>query len=105
MDFIRSREDRNNLYNNVDLTPRPSSESDTLLSVAMEIEHANNSGYVHGGTIMRLVDSDNPPLRMFLGTTGLPMTRAEYAKRLQVWEEWNEVAVAAQGNLPAKPTG
>ena len=57
MDFIRSREDRNNLYNNVDLTPRPTSESDTLLSVAMEIEHANNSGYVHGGTIMRLVDT------------------------------------------------
>ena len=57
MDFIRSREDRNNLYNNVDLTPRSPSESDTLLSVAMEIEHANNSGYVHGGTIMRLVDT------------------------------------------------
>jgi uncharacterized protein (TIGR00369 family) len=57
MDFIRSREDRNDLYSNVDLTPRPTSESETLLSVAMEIEHANNSGYVHGGTIMRLVDT------------------------------------------------
>ena len=57
MDFIRSREDRNDLYSNVDLTPRPSSDSETLLSVAMEIEHANNSGYVHGGTIMRLVDT------------------------------------------------
>jgi hypothetical protein len=41
-------------------------------------------------------------LRIFLGTTGLPMTRAEYAKRLQVWEQWNDVAVAAQGNPPAK---
>ena len=57
MDFIRSREDRNDLYSNVDLTPRPTSESETLLSVSMEIEHANNSGYVHGGTIMRLVDT------------------------------------------------
>ena len=57
MDFIRSREDRNDLYSTVDLTPRPTSESETLLSVAMEIEHANNSGYVHGGTIMRLVDT------------------------------------------------
>ena len=54
MDFIRSREDRNDLYSNVDLTPRSPSESETLLSIAMEIEHANNSGYVHGGTIMRL---------------------------------------------------
>lgn len=57
MDFIRSREDRNDFYSNVDLTPRPTSESETLLSIAMEIEHANNSGYVHGGTIMRLVDT------------------------------------------------
>jgi len=57
MDFIRSREDRNDLYNNVDLTPRRADESETVLSVAMEIEHANNSGYVHGGTIMRLVDT------------------------------------------------
>ena len=57
MDFIRSREDRNDLYSNVDLTPRATSESETLLSIAMEIEHANNSGYVHGGTIMRLVDT------------------------------------------------
>jgi acyl-coenzyme A thioesterase PaaI-like protein len=57
MDFIRSREDRNDFYANVDLTPRPAADSETLLSVAMEIEHANNAGYVHGGTIMRLVDT------------------------------------------------
>jgi NAD(P)-dependent dehydrogenase (short-subunit alcohol dehydrogenase family) len=55
--------------------------------------------------ILKLVDATQPPLRMFLGTTGLPMTRAEYAKRIQVWEEWNEVAVAAQGNPPGKPGG
>jgi NAD(P)-dependent dehydrogenase (short-subunit alcohol dehydrogenase family) len=48
--------------------------------------------------ILKLVDAAEPPLRIFLGTTGLPMTRAEYAKRLQVWEQWNDVAVAAQGN-------
>jgi uncharacterized protein (TIGR00369 family) len=57
MDFIRSREDRDDLYSNVDLTPRASAESEAVLSLAMEIEHANNSGYVHGGTIMRLVDT------------------------------------------------
>jgi uncharacterized protein (TIGR00369 family) len=57
MDFIRSREDRNDLYSNVDLTPRATADSETMLSLAMEIEHANNAGYVHGGTIMRLVDT------------------------------------------------
>jgi len=52
--------------------------------------------------ILKVVDAADPPLRIFFGTTGLPMTRAEYAKRLQVWEQWNDVAVAAQGNLPPK---
>ena len=52
--------------------------------------------------ILTLVDAAEPPLRLFLGTTGLPMTRAEYAKRLQIWEQWNDVAVAAQGDLAAK---
>jgi hypothetical protein len=30
------------------------------------------------------------------------MARAEFAKRLQVWEQWNDVSVAAQGDLAAK---
>jgi acyl-CoA hydrolase len=39
-----------------DLTPRPASASATELTQVMEIEHANNAGYVHGGTILRMVD-------------------------------------------------
>ncbi len=39
-----------------DLEPRPASAASTELSQVMEIEHANNAGYVHGGTILRLVD-------------------------------------------------
>jgi NAD(P)-dependent dehydrogenase (short-subunit alcohol dehydrogenase family) len=52
--------------------------------------------------ILKVVDAAEPPLRIFFGTTGLPMTRAEYARRLQLWEQWNDVAVAAQGNPKAK---
>ncbi len=55
--FIRFREDRDRLYADVDLSPRPASASRTVICVVMEIEHANNAGYVHGGTIMRLVDT------------------------------------------------
>lgn len=39
-----------------DLDPRPASASVTELSQVMEIGHANNAGYVHGGTILRLID-------------------------------------------------
>jgi uncharacterized protein (TIGR00369 family) len=57
--FIRFREGSDSLYAdaNVDLSPRPASQSRTTICVVMEIEHSNNAGYVHGGTIMRLVDT------------------------------------------------
>lgn len=55
--FIRFREDLDRMYENVDLSPRRASESRTVIATVMEIEHANNAGYVHGGTIMRLVDT------------------------------------------------
>ena len=55
--FIRFRGDRERLYADVDLSPRPVAQSCTTISAVMEIEHANNAGYVHGGTIMRLVDT------------------------------------------------
>ncbi len=50
-----------------------------------------------GPAILKIVDAKDPPLRVFFGTAGLPMTRAEYAKRIETWERWNEVSVAAQG--------
>lgn len=55
--FIRFREKRDRMYDDVDLSPRPASQSRTTICVVMEIEHANTAGYVHGGTIMRLVDT------------------------------------------------
>src|SRR6202021_1701165 len=52
--------------------------------------------------ILKLVDAAEPPLRIFLGTTGLAMTRAEYARRIEMWEKWNSVSLEAQGALGAK---
>ena len=39
------------------LEGRPASESVTTLSVLMEVQHTNNAGFVHGGSIMRLADT------------------------------------------------
>jgi len=50
-----------------------------------------------GPAILKVVDAADPPLRIFFGSGGLPMTRAEYAKRLALWEQWNAVSVEAQG--------
>ncbi len=47
--------------------------------------------------LFRIVDAEEPPLRVFFGTGGLPMVRREYAARLANWEKWNDVALEAQG--------
>jgi NAD(P)-dependent dehydrogenase (short-subunit alcohol dehydrogenase family) len=55
-----------------------------------------------GVAILKVVDAAEPPLRIFFGSGGLPMTRAEYARRIETWERWNDVSVEAQGDLAAK---
>jgi NAD(P)-dependent dehydrogenase (short-subunit alcohol dehydrogenase family) len=42
--------------------------------------------------LFAIVDSDNPPLRVFFGDAGLWLVRAEYERRIATWEEWDEVA-------------
>jgi NAD(P)-dependent dehydrogenase (short-subunit alcohol dehydrogenase family) len=47
--------------------------------------------------ILRLVDTENPPLRLGLGTSILPRARAAYAERVATWEAWEDVSNAAMG--------
>jgi len=47
--------------------------------------------------ICQLIDSPQPPLRLFLGKFGLPMIKQTYQNRLATWEEWQDVAVEAHG--------
>jgi len=56
-----------------------------------------------GAAILKLVDAEKPPLRIFFGSGGLPMTKAEYARRIETWEKWNDLSVEAQGDLAIKP--
>ncbi|MES2092410.1 MAG: SDR family oxidoreductase [Actinomycetota bacterium] len=47
--------------------------------------------------ILKVVDADRPPLRIFFGESPLSIAKADYADRIAVWEKWNEVSVEAQG--------
>ena len=47
--------------------------------------------------ILQIVDAENPPLRLILGSGMLPMVRATYADRIATWEQWEAVSNAAQG--------
>ncbi|BBY17799.1 SDR family oxidoreductase [Mycolicibacterium litorale] len=49
------------------------------------------------GAILKVVDAENPPLRVFFGAGPLSIAKADYENRLKTWEEWQPVAVEAQG--------
>jgi NAD(P)-dependent dehydrogenase (short-subunit alcohol dehydrogenase family) len=48
--------------------------------------------------VLRLVDTPDPPLRLFLGEAPLGIATADYESRLAAWREWQPVAVTAQGS-------
>jgi len=47
--------------------------------------------------VLTLVDSDDPPLRVFFGQTPLAIATADYDSRLATWNQWQPLAVAAHG--------
>jgi NAD(P)-dependent dehydrogenase (short-subunit alcohol dehydrogenase family) len=49
--------------------------------------------------ILDVVDADEPPLRIFLGTGLLDMMRTEYEQRIATWEQWDDVSQSAHGAL------
>jgi hypothetical protein len=44
-----------------------------------------------------------PPLRLLLGSTSLPLIRQVYGERLATWEKWADLSNAAQGKHGASP--
>lgn len=47
--------------------------------------------------MLHIVDSEQPPLRFFLGSHNLPWVRSAYEERLATWEEWEALSNTAQG--------
>jgi NAD(P)-dependent dehydrogenase (short-subunit alcohol dehydrogenase family) len=51
-----------------------------------------------GAAILRIVDADEPPLRVFFGTAPLEIAEKDYSARLENWHAWQDVAELAQGS-------
>lgn len=47
--------------------------------------------------VLKLVDAEEPPLRLFLGIAPTQMIGEVYAKRLQTWKDWEQVSIEANG--------
>jgi NAD(P)-dependent dehydrogenase (short-subunit alcohol dehydrogenase family) len=48
--------------------------------------------------VLRVVDAENPPLRIFFGDGPLSIATRDYESRLATWREWEPVSVAAHGS-------
>ncbi|GAA2478145.1 SDR family oxidoreductase [Winogradskya humida] len=47
--------------------------------------------------ILKIVDAEHPPLRVFFGNGPLGIATADYESRLAEWREWEPVSIEAQG--------
>jgi NAD(P)-dependent dehydrogenase (short-subunit alcohol dehydrogenase family) len=47
--------------------------------------------------VLKLIDSETPPLRLFLGKVAHPWVKQTYEGRFAEWADWNEVSSAAHG--------
>jgi NAD(P)-dependent dehydrogenase (short-subunit alcohol dehydrogenase family) len=47
--------------------------------------------------ILKVVDAEQPPLRIFFGAAPLAIATSEYESRLALWNEWQPVSVEAHG--------
>jgi len=79
-------------------TPMPAYDGARAAVAAFRSSNVPGDPQATGAAILKVVDATDPPLRIFFGSSGLPMTRAEYARRLEMWEKWNSVSLEAQGD-------
>ncbi|QFY06276.1 SDR family NAD(P)-dependent oxidoreductase [Nonomuraea phyllanthi] len=55
--------------------------------------------------LLKLVDSDNPPLRVLFGQGFYPMIQQAYADRLKTWSDWQDLSAEAHGGpAPSEPS-
>ena len=47
--------------------------------------------------VLKLIDTENPPLRLLLGKYAYPWIKQNYEGRYAEWDSWNEVSAAAHG--------
>jgi NAD(P)-dependent dehydrogenase (short-subunit alcohol dehydrogenase family) len=83
-------------------TPMPAYDAARAAIAAFRSGNVPGDPEATGAAILKVVDATDPPLRIFFGSGGLPMTRAEYARRIEMWERWNPVSIEAQGDWAGK---
>lgn len=64
-------------------------------------DSVDSDPYLAAEALMKLVDSDNPPLRLILGSMVYDVAIDTFKERIVAWKEWEEVSRAAEKGIPA----
>jgi len=59
--------------------------------------HTLGDPVASANAVLKLVDADPPPLRVFLGDGPLQLANADYQQRLATWRAWEWLSLEAQG--------
>jgi NAD(P)-dependent dehydrogenase (short-subunit alcohol dehydrogenase family) len=57
-----------------------------------------------GPALLKIVDTDNPPLRVFFGTIPHKIASTRYAERLKTWSDWGDLSVESHGRSESPQT-
>jgi NAD(P)-dependent dehydrogenase (short-subunit alcohol dehydrogenase family) len=81
-------------------TPLPAYEPVREASQQMRTERQSSQGnpVATRDAVLTVVDSDDPPLRIFFGDGPLAIATKDYESRLASWREWEPVSIAAHGH-------
>ena len=84
-------------------TPLPAYEEIHAQAAAARATRTTDPGdpAASAEAILRVVDAENPPLRVFFGAAPLAIATADYEQRLATWREWQPVSLLAQGGVSA----
>lgn len=88
-------------------TMQYSSQLDAYHSLREELAKQYSEGSVDSDPIlaaealMKLVESENPPRRLILGSLIFDLVRDTYKERIKTWEDWEAVSRSAEKGIPA----
>ncbi|WP_128895706.1 SDR family oxidoreductase [Longirhabdus pacifica] len=72
-----------------------------VLAKQNSIESVDSDPKLAAEAIMKLVNSENPPLRLILGSLVYDLAVENTEKRISTWKEWESVSRSAEHGIPA----
>jgi len=93
-----------NLYLKMSFTTQ-NKEYDSLrekLAQQNSTESVDSDPKLAAEAIMKLVNSENPPLRLILGSLVYDLAVENAEKRISTWKEWESVSRSAEHGIPAQ---